>query len=64
MYKIFCCMDCDRENVCVIELDNNTVLQLSAQQWFMVILEGLKGCGYVDKQQVTGITLEPCLKEF
>ena len=62
MYKIYCSMDCGRENACVIELDDHTVLKLSAQRWFMVILEGLKAYGYADKQQIASITLDPCLK--
>ncbi len=62
MYKIACCMECDRNHACVIELDDHTVFHLSAQRWFMVILEGLKAYGYVDKQQIASITLEPCLK--
>lgn len=58
MYKISCCMDCDRENACVIELDDHTVLRLSAQCLFRVILEGLKACGYADQQCIASIELE------
>lgn len=60
MYKISCDIDVGRNNTCVIELDDHTVFRLSAQHWFMVVLEGLKAYGYVDKQQITSITLEPC----
>lgn len=62
MYKIYCRMDRSRENACVIELDDHTVLKLSARRWLMVILEGLKAYGYVDQQQIASITLDPCLK--
>lgn len=60
MYKISCDIDVGRNNTCIIELDDHTVFRLSAQHWFMVVLEGLKAYGYVDKQQITSITLEPC----
>ena len=63
MYKISCCMDCERENACMIELDDHTVYHLSQQNWYQVILEGLKSCGYVDKQNVISITVDPCNSE-
>ncbi|MBQ8233103.1 MAG: transcriptional repressor [Lachnospiraceae bacterium] len=63
MYRISCCMDCAKENACVIELDDNSVCQLSAQNWYKVITEGLKACGYVDRQKVTSVTVEPCANE-
>ena len=62
VYKITCCMECDRENVCRIELDDHTIVRLSAQRWFMVVLEGLKACGYVDQQCIASVELEPCIK--
>ena len=61
MYKVSCCIEHGSEIACVIELDDHTVCQLTAQRWFVVISEGLKACGYLDQQQVTGITLEPYL---
>lgn len=63
MYKISCCMDCERENACMIELDDHTVYHLSQQNWYQVILEGLKSCGYVDKQNVISITVDSCNSE-
>lgn len=61
MYKVSCCIEHGSEIACVIELDDHTVCQLTAQRWFVVISEGLKACGYLDQQQVTGIMLEPYL---
>lgn len=60
MYKISCSMNCEKENACMIELDDNTVCRLSAHDWYQVISEGLKTCGYVDGQKVTSVTVEPC----
>ena len=62
MYRISCCMNCDKENICTIELDDNTVCRLSAQNWYRVISEGLRVCGYVNEQRVIGVTLDSCPK--
>lgn len=63
MYKISCCMDCNKENACMIELDDDTVCQLSAQNWYKVISEGLKACGYVEEQKITSVLVDPCTNE-
>ena len=60
MYKISCGMDCGKESACTIELDDNTVCHLSAQNWYAVILAGLKTCGYVADQKVSSVMVEPC----
>ena len=61
MYKVSCCMDCEKENACMIELDDETICQLSAQKWYQVISEGLRACGYVDTQKVRNVMVDPCL---
>ena len=60
MYKISCSMDCGKQNACIIELDDDTVCQLSAQNWYKVISEGLKACGYVEGQKVVSVMADPC----
>lgn len=60
MYKISCCMDCNKENACMIKLDDNTMCQLSAQNWYKVISEGLRACGYVNGQRVVSVMADPC----
>ena len=60
MYKISCSMDCSKENACTIELDDNTICQLSAQKWYRVIREGMKACGYLDKQNINSVLVETC----
>lgn len=60
MYKISCSMDCNKQNACIIELDDDTVCQLSAQNWYKVISEGLKACGYVEGQKVVSVMADPC----
>lgn len=63
MYRISCSMNCDKENACIIELDDNTVCRLSAQDWYKVISEGLKACGYMEGQKVTGVMFHSCDRE-
>ena len=60
MYRISCGMNCDRENVCVIELDDQSICALSAGEWYQVISEGLRSCGYIEQQKVAGVVVEPC----
>jgi len=60
LYKISCCMDCGKENACVIEFDDETVCQLSAQNWYKVIAAGLKACGYGEEKKVKSVMVDPC----
>ena len=63
MYQISCCMNCDKEDACTIELDDHTVCRLSAQNWYKVISEGLWACGYVESQNVTKVMIDFCESE-
>lgn len=60
MYRISCGMNCNRENACVIELDDQTFFRLSSGEWYKVISEGLRCMGYVDSQKVASVVVEPC----
>ena len=60
MYRISCGMNCDKEDTCIIELDDESVCRLSSGEWYNVILEGLRCCGYVDEQNVSSVIVEPC----
>lgn len=44
---------------CRIELDDHSVCCLSGQNWNTVILEGLKACGYIDKQKINRVVFLP-----
>lgn len=63
MYRISCCTNCEKENACMIELDDHTVCRLSAQNWYQVISEGLRVCGYVKDQKVTSVMVDSCANE-
>lgn len=64
MYKISCSMNCDKENACMIEFEDNMICQLSAKDWYKVISEGLKVCGYGEgNKKIRSVEVEPCTNE-
>ena len=60
MYRISCGMNCNKENACVIELDDQSVFRLSSGEWYKVISEGLRCMGYVGIQKGASVVVEPC----
>ena len=60
MYQIACDKECEREDACTVELDDNTVYHLSAKNWNQVIKEGLRACGYMEKQNIRAVTVRQC----
>ena len=61
MYRISCGMDCGKEDACLIELDDQSVCRLSSKEWYNVISEGLRCCGYAGAQKVANVVVEPCV---
>lgn len=55
IYEIFCGVEQGEERTFIIELDDHTVIGLGGGDFFRALLEGLKACGYVDKQCIAGI---------
>lgn len=60
LYKIACSKECEIEDVCTVELDDNTVYHLSAKKWNTVIQVGLKACGYMNEQGIRTVTVRRC----
>lgn len=60
MYKIECGSESEEENACTIELDDDTVISLSAKAWNHIIRTGLKTCGYMEEQEVRSVTAKTC----
>ena len=60
MYRITCDQDCEMEKACTIELDDDTIKELSAKSWNAVVLAGLKACGYIDKQRIKSVVVQSC----
>lgn len=52
MYRIACGELQDKEHVCMIELDDNTVIELSPKKWNQIIKTGLDSCGYAQGQNI------------
>lgn len=60
MYKIECGSESEEENACTIELDDDTVISLSAKNWNHIIRAGLKACGYMEEQKVRSVIAKTC----
>lgn len=60
MYKIACGSECEVENVCTIEFDDNTVIELSAKRWNQVIQTGLSAYGYMNGKRVRSVMAKSC----
>lgn len=63
MYRIACGMECTKENACLIEFEGGKECRLNAQNWYKVIEEGLKACGYGEEQKIVGVLVNPCANE-
>lgn len=66
MYRIACseeceeCGDCGLDTACTIELDDGTVIELTAKDWNTVIQKGLRGCGYIEEQNLRNVVAKAC----
>lgn len=57
MYKISC-SGCEAgEEQCVIELDDDTAIELSPHQWKQVVKCGLNVCGYTKNQDIRCVSM-------
>lgn len=61
MYRVSCPPEekAGETEGCRIELDDDSVCCLSKQKWNMVLLEGLRACGYIDKQKINRVVFSP-----
>lgn len=60
MYKIACGNECKVENACVIEFDDDSVEELSAQSWHRIIESGLEACGFLKGRNVRSVVAKSC----
>lgn len=60
MYKVACGEECEVEKACTIELDDNTIIELSARNWHKIIRKGLQACGYMHGQNVRSVVAKSC----
>lgn len=52
MYRIDCTGQGPEKKACTIELDDGTIIALSAHQWNQVVQSGLAACGYGSSRKV------------
>lgn len=60
MYKVSFGENCSMDNACTVILDDDTVFNLSAQNWNKVVHAGLVKCGYLNEQKICSISVRPC----
>lgn len=60
MYKVACGSGCEAENVCIVEFDDGTVIELSAKKWNQIVRSGLKECGYMQGRELLSVKARPC----
>lgn len=60
IYRIACGKECTMRNACRIELDDDTVVELSAKEWNQIIRSGLVACGYANRQNIRSVIVTPC----
>lgn len=57
MYRIECGRDCAKKFGCRVELEDNTVIELSESKWSQIVTAGLKACGYLHGQEVRSVVM-------
>jgi Fur family ferric uptake transcriptional regulator len=51
MYRVDCEEDCEMTDVCMVEFDDGTVMELSQEEWKQIVSTGLKECGYMKNRK-------------
>lgn len=60
MYRISRDVECGKEEVCQVELDDDNVCRLSPKEWKEVIVAGMKKCGHIRNQKIVSVNIVPC----
>jgi len=60
MYKIACGPECEVKDACVIEFDDDTIIELSGKSWNQVVQLGLRACGYSSGHKIKSVTAKSC----
>ena len=59
-YKITYSDHCHMDNVCIIRLEDETYVELSAKHWNAVVKAGLEAKGYMKDKNIESITVHQC----
>ena len=57
MYKISCGAGNGCDHKCVVELDDDTSIELTPMQWKQVVKCGLDACGYTKNQEIRRVNI-------
>ena len=60
MINIPCGPECEVKNACVIEFDDDTIIELSGKSWNQVVQLGLRACGYSSGHKIKSVTAKSC----
>lgn len=58
LYQVPCEEECVLKSPCKVVLDDNTMYDLSPEDWNKIITAGLNACGYVKDQEVVSVIVE------
>lgn len=47
----------NKENVCIIEFEDHTILRLTGKKWSQIVLRGLEACGYDHEKKMIKIQM-------
>lgn len=62
MFKISCCMECNKENICMIQFEDDTFCRLTTHSLIRVMAKGLSECGYCAGKKIKSIVLKTYTK--
>lgn len=60
MYRITYSEQQEKDPICTIELDDDTVIELSQKKWNQIIKTGLDRCGYAQGQNIRNMIFTAC----
>lgn len=60
MYQVACGRECGLEDVCMVELEDDTVCCLCAREWNEVLRAGLEKCGYTHGEKIRTVKVRQC----
>ena len=58
MYEIHCSEEEDKDHVCVVELNDDTVVELNSGKWRAVVQAGMRECGYLGNQKIRNVIVK------
>ena len=57
IYQIGECSNCEAVGSCKVELEDDTVIELSETKWHQIMNVGLTVCGYIKDKKIKNVTI-------